>query len=63
MSNKYINFLAMSDSCGAATLFDSVTSPNFLSIGSSSEGEKSLSHGHDTLYNSAKSDDYTFYLK
>lgn len=34
----YQNYFSMSDSCGASTLFSKVTSPNFISIGSSSEG-------------------------
>jgi glycosylphosphatidylinositol transamidase (GPIT) subunit GPI8 len=58
----YSNYLALSDSCGAATLFEFTNSPRFVSVGSSAEGEKSMSHGHDQRYNSAKSDDFTFYL-
>jgi glycosylphosphatidylinositol transamidase (GPIT) subunit GPI8 len=45
--SMYRSILALSDSCGASTLFEHVDSPRFISIGSSSKGEKSMSHGFD----------------
>jgi glycosylphosphatidylinositol transamidase (GPIT) subunit GPI8 len=52
----------ISDSCSASTPFEGIDAPNFIGIGSSSEGEKSLSYGYDSLLNSPKSDEFTFYL-
>lgn len=52
----------MSDSCSAITPFEIVLEDNFVALGSSSFGEKSISHGFDSEINSAKSDDFTFYV-
>lgn len=52
----------ISDSCSAITPFESVTTPNFIALGSSSFGEKSLSHGFDAALNQPKTDDFSFYF-
>lgn len=44
MTSKIVLF---SDSCSAITPFETVKIPKFLALGSSSFGEKSLSHGYD----------------
>ena len=56
----YSEVLAMSDSCEAATLFYDIDVPNVFAIGSSTKGQKSLSHGRDKLLNLAKTDKFTF---
>jgi glycosylphosphatidylinositol transamidase (GPIT) subunit GPI8 len=52
----------ISDSCSAITPFENVTASNFIAMGSSSYGEKSLSHGYDTALNQPKTDDFSFYF-
>jgi len=44
---SFQEILMFSDSCGAATLFEKVKTPNFFGLGSSSRGEKSYSYGND----------------
>lgn len=58
--NLYEQALMISDSCSAVTLFDKLTSPNIIAIGSSSENEKSYSHGNDLTLHLAKTDKFSF---
>lgn len=46
--SNYNEVLMFSDSCGAATLFEKLESPNIYGVGSSSRGEKSLSYSSDS---------------
>lgn len=46
----------MSDSCSAVTPFEEIYLDNFIALGSSSKGEKSLSKGYDKVLNGPKSD-------
>lgn len=52
----------MIDSCSAITPFENINQNNFIALGSSSKGEKSLSYGYDPLLNQPKSDEFTYYL-
>ena len=52
----------MSDSCSAVTPFEQVEWENFIALGSSSKGEKSLSMGYDKVLNGPKADEFTYYL-
>lgn len=48
--------LALIDSCSAITPYEYIKGDNFIALGSSSYGEKSLSKGFDTVLNMPKSD-------
>ena len=47
LKNITSKIVLFSDSCSAITPFETVKIPKFLALGSSSFGEKSLSHGYD----------------
>lgn len=59
---KYFRFkeaFLISDSCSAITLYETLSTPNVLLLGSSSHGEKSYSHGKDSTLLISKTDRFS----
>lgn len=61
IKKRYNEILLMIDTCQAATLFDSIYSPNVISIGSSVKGESSYSHHSDPELGVSVIDRFTFH--